>query len=157
VKFIEDDDAILFERRIALQHACQHALGHDFNACARTDPGIEADAVSDGLPDSLAQRSSHEPGSRARGQSTRLEHDDAAILKPVRAHEGKWHARGFASPGRRLEHEAAVNAQRVDDFVDQVVNGKMHRFRLTCGLRHCIRLSIVIPWRVKKKSCRVRP
>jgi hypothetical protein len=54
VKFVENDEAHVLERRVVSQQASQHALGDDFDACAGANPGIEAHTVTDRFADTLA-------------------------------------------------------------------------------------------------------
>jgi hypothetical protein len=77
VEFVEDHEPVIVEYRILLYHARQHALGDDLDARGRADLCIETRAVTDRAPDAFFTEKGHALGGCARGESSRLEHDDA--------------------------------------------------------------------------------
>jgi hypothetical protein len=54
VEFIEDDSSHPVKRWVAVEHAREHALGHNLDACARADAGITTHAKPDRFSYALA-------------------------------------------------------------------------------------------------------
>jgi hypothetical protein len=120
VEFVEQDRADALEQRIVLQHAGEDALGHDFDAGFRRDLVLEADAVTHGLADRLAQLPGHEAGSGARGDAARFQHHDLAALQPIRIQQRQRHLRGLARARRRFQHQPRMPRQRGMDLRQQI-------------------------------------
>ena len=77
VKLVEDHETILVERGVLLDHTREYALGDDLDARGTADLCVEPRAIADGAPDGLATEMRHAMRRRARGEASRLEHDDA--------------------------------------------------------------------------------
>ena len=122
VEFIEDYQTDAVEAGIALQAARKYRLGHNLDARARADLGLETDTIADGFTDLFTEQSSHEHGCGPRRQTARLEHDDAPSRQPRRIEQRQWHTRGLACTGRRLQDQRRVLrqglAQRCEDDID---------------------------------------
>ena len=82
MKLIEDHEPDIVEGRVALQHAGEHALGDDFDACVATDARVSADAKANPASDGFAEGGSHAIRRGACGDAPRLEHHDLAAVKP---------------------------------------------------------------------------
>ena len=79
VELVEDHESNAVECGIVVQLAGEDALGDHFDAGASADSGIGADAVSNALPDVLAEQGGHAVSGGARGDAPGLEHDDALV------------------------------------------------------------------------------
>ncbi len=123
MEFVKDHRADTGQVGVVLQHAGQNALGHDLDTGGFADGAGTADAKAHGLPRFFAQGRSHAFGSCTRGKAARFQHQDAAGGQPRVQHRQR-HARGLARTGGRLQHNAALAAQRVDHLRHHVINGK---------------------------------
>ena len=112
VEFVEDHQRDAFERRVVLQHPREDALGHDLDARARPDAGLEPCAEPDRLADILPEQRGHALGDRARRDAARLQHQDPLVSDPGGVEERERHHSALAGAGRRLEHDAAMRGQR---------------------------------------------
>ena len=72
VEFVEQNGRHAIERGIVEDHAGEHALGHDLDACAFRDEAREAHAQADRLANLFPKRRGHAGGGGASGD------DDAA-------------------------------------------------------------------------------
>ncbi len=82
MKFIEDHDAHTLQCRIALKHARQNAFGDHFDARIARHARIHPHPVADSATHTLAERLRHSGRHGARGEASRLEHEDALPAHP---------------------------------------------------------------------------
>ena len=128
VQFVEDHAADVFQRGIVLQHPQEQAVGHDLDAGARADLGIEPHAIAHRLADLLAERSRHAPRRGARRQTPRLLHHDLSAGEPRRVEQRQRHARRLACARRRHQHGRVAPFQRRLQAREGLVDGKrVHR------------------------------
>jgi len=113
VELIEDHGGDALERRIALHHARQHALGDDLDACGARDARLEPHAITDGLADRLTQRPCHALRHGARREPSRLQHDDAALARPWLLGKHQRHDGALAGARRCLQHRGALRGQHL--------------------------------------------
>ena len=111
VELVEQHRGDALERRVAEDHAGEHALGDHLDARARAGLRLQPHAVADRLADPLAQRLRHVRRGGARGQPARLQHDDLAAPGPVLVQQGERDPGRLAGAGRGDEHGAALRAQ----------------------------------------------
>ena len=104
MELVEQDRGHAVEAGIRLQHPRQHALGHHFDARAGSDARIEAGAIAHRFTGLFAERLRHAPRHRARGDPTRLEHQDPASLRPRFTLQRERHDCALAGTGRGLQH-----------------------------------------------------
>ena len=104
VEFVEQHRGDAVEHRIVEDEPGENAFGDDFDAGLARDFRAEAHPQADRLADALAERLRHALGRGARGEPARLEHQDAAVFRPVLAGEHQRHPRGLAGAGRRHQH-----------------------------------------------------
>ncbi len=113
VKFVENQQTHAFQRRVVLQAASENAFGDHFDACVGADLAVEANAITDGFTDLLAQFAGQSLSSGARGQAARLKHQNGLPAQPRFVEQGQRHAGGFTGAGRRFEHRFVACRQRV--------------------------------------------
>ena len=82
MKFIENHQAHVFQRRIALQQPGQHAFRHHFDPCVRRNTGIPVHPVADGPAHRFAKQRRHVTGDGPGRQPARLQHNDFAAGQP---------------------------------------------------------------------------
>ena len=111
MELIENDGGNALERRILLQHARQHALGHHLDARARGDARVETHAVADGAAGALAEGCCHARRDGTRGEPARLENDEPLTAHPVLREQRKRHHRALAGSRWRLQHGRLVGPQ----------------------------------------------
>ena len=73
MELIEDHTAHTTELWVAMEHACQYALGDDLNARLARHAGIEPHAVAHCFTDGFAQVPSHAACDRASRDAPRFE------------------------------------------------------------------------------------
>ena len=112
VKLVEDDRADAAQRRIGEHLAKQHAFGHEADACPRRADAIEPNLITDFVPKPNAALLRDTRREHARGESSRLEHDDLSVAGEPVIEQHLRNLRGFARAGRRLQHETRVSAHR---------------------------------------------
>ncbi len=71
----------------------------------------EAHPQAHGFADAFAQRMRHALGGGARGEPARLEHQDAAVFRPILASKHQRHPRRLAGAGRRHQDGHVARAQ----------------------------------------------
>ena len=103
VEFVEQHRGDALERRIALQHAREHAFGDDLDARALAHSRLEPHAVADGVADALAERRGHALGDGARREPARLEHDEPLAARPRLLEQRERDDGALAGAGRRDE------------------------------------------------------
>jgi len=79
VKFIEDDQAHPFERRIVLEPARQDPLGDNFDSRVRTNLALQTNAVAHRLAYSLTKFRRQALSCSARRKPPRLEHENSLV------------------------------------------------------------------------------
>ena len=112
VELVEQNGRHAVERGIVEDHAGEHALGHDLDACALRDEARQPHAQADRLANLLPERRGHARGGCARGDAARLEQDEALALPPGLVEQREGRARGLASARRRDEHGARMLGER---------------------------------------------
>ena len=112
VVLVEQHRRDAFERRVALQHAREHAFGDDLDARALADARLEPHAEADGIAGALAERRGHALGDGARREPPRLEHHDALAAGPRLLEQRERHDGALAGAGRRDDDGVAAGAQR---------------------------------------------
>ncbi len=141
VELIEQDRTDLFQHRVVLQHAGQDAFGDDFNACARRDLVLEADAIADGATHLFTELPRHEQRGAARGHPARFQQDDLPALQPRRIQQRQRYLGGLAGAGRGFQHQSRLRGQVLLDLWQQRGNGEergvhMQRIRGHGGRRY---------------------
>ena len=104
MKLVEDDEANVIERRVALQAAREHALRHDFDPRAWSDTRVAAHAIADGLSDLLTQELGESVRGRSRGEPSWLEHHDRAVAEPLGVDEDERHSCRLAGSRGSLQN-----------------------------------------------------
>ena len=112
VKLVEDHEADALQRRIAAQHARQHAFGHHFDTGALRDTRFATHAVAHRLADFFAQNRRHVRRRSTRRESPRFEHDQLCIRQPRLVDQRQRHTGGLAGTWWRLEHGHGACSQR---------------------------------------------
>jgi hypothetical protein len=122
VELVEQHGRDTLERRIALQHAREHAFRHHLDARAPRDARFHAHAVSDGVSGRFTERRGHSSGNRARREPAGLEHHDLAAARPRFIEQRKRNNGALARARRRLDYGVAATRERAaqggQDFVD---------------------------------------
>jgi hypothetical protein len=111
VKLVEEECGDAIERRIALQHARQDALGHDLDARPRTDAGVEPHAIADRFADRLTERCRHACSDCAGRNAARFKDDQAAIARPGFVEQGERYDGTLAGTGRCDQYGGAAVAE----------------------------------------------
>ena len=128
VEFVEEDRADAAQRRVAEHLAQEDALGDVLDAGACAGDVVQADAVADLRAERDATLPRDAGGEHPRGQTARLEDDDApAFAEQVGVEEHLRDLRGLARAGRGLEDEAAAAggvAQGGDERAFEFVDGQ---------------------------------
>ncbi|MNX62926.1 hypothetical protein D3C86_939070 [compost metagenome] len=104
VKFIEDQQAYAFERRVVLQTPGEDAFGDHFDAGVGTDLAVEPNAIAHGFADLLPQLTGQPLRRCTRGQPAGFEHQDGLPGQPRFVEQGQGYAGGFTGTGRCFEH-----------------------------------------------------
>ena len=120
MKFIEDYQAHACKRWILLQHTRQDTLGNDFDPGVPTDLRFQSHAVADGVARLFVAQTCHTPGGRARGNPSRLEHQNLAFGEPGFVEQCQRHDCSLAGTRRRLEHHFVALAQLPLQFVETI-------------------------------------
>src|SRR4051812_23599135 len=96
VKLIEDHEADTIERRVAMEHPREDALGDDLHPGARSTARLTANPEPDRLADRLAAGRRHSPSRGARSEASWLEHEDALRPQPWLDQQRQRHARSLS-------------------------------------------------------------
>ncbi len=104
VEFVEQHGSDAVEHRIVEDEPGENSLGDDFDAGLARDFGAEAHPQAYRVADAFAERRRHALGGGARGEPARLEHQDAAVFRPILAGQHQRHPRGLAGARRRHQH-----------------------------------------------------
>jgi len=104
VVLVEDQQADPVQRGVRLQAAGEDAFGDHFDARVRAYLAVQADAVTHGFTDVLAQLAGQTLGRRTRSEAPWLEHEDGLPGEPWLVQQRQRHAGGLAGAGRGLEH-----------------------------------------------------
>ena len=112
VEFVEQYRGDAVEHRIVEHKPGENSFGNEFDPRPARNFGPEAHPQAHRVADALVKRRRHALRGRARGEPARLEHQDAAVFRPIFAGENKRHPRGLAGPGRRHQHRRMMRAQR---------------------------------------------
>ncbi len=94
---------------------------------ARRDFRAEAHAQADRLADLLAERRRHASRRRARGEPSRLQHEDLFARRPGLVDQHQRHARRLAGAGRRDQHGGVIARQGRDEIGQHGVDRKRRR------------------------------
>ncbi|MCY1507820.1 hypothetical protein D9M68_421070 [compost metagenome] len=111
MEFVEDHQADPFQRRVFLQAAGEDALGHHFDAGARADLRLQADAVADSVAHRLPQFTGQALGGGTGGQPARLQHQDALPGQPRLVQQRQGHAGSLAGAGRGFQYGFVAGLQ----------------------------------------------
>ncbi len=122
VKLVEYHQAYAFERGIILQHACQNALGDDFDACLWPHFGIQAHAIAHGLTGCFTELAGQSMRGIARGDTARFQHQDFTPAEPGFIDQHQRHARGLARSGRRLEYHLVMLDELLAQLIQAIVD-----------------------------------
>ena len=122
VVLVEQHCRDAFERRIALQHAREHAFGDDLDAGAFADARLEPHAEADGVADALAERGGHALGHGARCEPARLEHHDALAAHPGLLEQRERHDGALAGAGRCDDDGVLAGAKRSGERGESLVD-----------------------------------
>ena len=123
VKFVEQHRGDAVQFGIVEDLAGEDAFGDDLDARGARHFRAEADAVADGLADTLPDRPGHPLGAGAGGDPARLQHDDLFALGPGLVEQRQRHPRGLAGAGRRHQHADVAPRERARKLVEDDVNG----------------------------------
>ena len=124
MKLVEQYRCHAFERRIALQHAGEHALGDHLDASAPTDACLETHAVTDRFADGFTERCRHACRHRARGEPARFEHDDLAAAQPRFIEQRNRHNGALAGAGWRFDDGIPLSLQNGAQLGQYFVDGQ---------------------------------
>ena len=89
---------------------------------------FEAHPQADRFADGLAERRRHAARRRAGGETSRLQQDELAALRPVGVEQRERRARGFAGAGRRDDDKVARRRERRADLRQHVVDRQRRKF-----------------------------
>ncbi|AFC31785.1 hypothetical protein PM3016_5057 [Paenibacillus mucilaginosus 3016] len=112
VELVEDQQADVLERRVALQHPRQDTFRNDLDARLGAHLRVEPHPVADRGADGFAERPGHEPGGRTGGEAPGLEHDDLASVQPRGVQQGQRHPGRLTRSGRGDQNDAGMGRQR---------------------------------------------
>ena len=112
VELVEQHARDAVECGIVEDLPCEHAFGDDLDAGLRRNQALEPHAQADRPANLFAQGRSHARGGGAGGEAARLEHDQAAALRPGLFHQRQRNARGLAGAGRGDQHRARMRCKR---------------------------------------------
>src|SRR5262249_34882060 len=101
------------EKWIIVKQAQKNAWSDGDDACRWPPLAVEANLVADLPADALAALRSHTPCCRSRGQTPRLEHQEAPRGQPRIEQRGR-HSRGFARSSRGAQHDARLATQHLN-------------------------------------------
>ena len=104
MEFVKDQQADPLQRRIGLQATGEDAFGNHFDAGLGPDLAVQAIAVTDRLPDLLAQLAGQALGRRPGGQAARFKHEDGLSIQPRLIEQCQWHTGGLTGARRRFQH-----------------------------------------------------
>ncbi len=111
MELVEHHRGDAVEHRVVEDEPGKNPFGDDFDAGFARDFRAEAHPQADRIADAFAQRMRHPLRGGARGEPARLQHQDAAVLRPILGGEHQRHPRGLAGAGRRHQHGGVVRAQ----------------------------------------------
>ncbi|MGC3968142.1 MAG: hypothetical protein QM775_12465 [Pirellulales bacterium] len=117
VELVEDHGGDVFQKRIVLQPAEEHAFGANQKPGTSRRAAFEADLIADFVAHFGAAFFRDAHGSRTSGHAARLQEDDlpatlAAIeFRQAGLKHGGRHARGFARTGRGFENHGPVRTE----------------------------------------------
>ena len=123
VELVEDDARDTFEEGVIADHAQADAGRDDEDARARGGFTVEANLIAEGFAERGAVFVGHASCRRACGDAAGFEHEYQPIPEPLVADDRRRHACGFASPGRRAEHDRTGVPQRGQQLGDNSVDG----------------------------------
>ena len=83
VKFVEDNHADAFKRRIVYNHSCQDAFCQHLNAGIFRHLRFKSHTITDGFPHLLAYHCRHSLGNLSGCQSSRFEHQDLSSIVEI--------------------------------------------------------------------------
>ena len=137
MELVEQHAGDAVERRIVEDHAGEHAFGDDLDPGARRDEALEPHPQADRPADLVAEGRGHPGGGGAGGEAARLEHDQAAALRPGLVEQRERNARRLAGAGRGDEHRARVRCERRPEggqrLVDRQRRGEVGHRRFLSG------------------------
>jgi hypothetical protein len=109
VEFVEDNRVDTLERLIGQQTAGQNALRDEPQSCARSNPFLETDLVTNRFADFFTQFPRNPSCRQAGRYSARLEYDDFAADK---TEDGRGNTSGFPCSWRGFDDEVRRAPQR---------------------------------------------
>ena len=127
MEFVENQGRDAVERWVGLDHPGEDAFGDNLDPRRGGNSRFTAHPVADGLAHRFTQTFCHPFGGPARGKAARFQHQDTAFRQAQRCVMGQHiqrHARGFASPRRRLQYGHAYAGQGIAQGGQGVVDGK---------------------------------
>ena len=127
VEFVEQHRGDAVEHRIVEDEPGENSFGDDFDPGFARDFRAEAHPQAHGFADAFAQRMRHALGGGARGEPARLEHQDAAVFRPILAGKNERHPRRLAGAGRRHQHGRVARAQGRGQFRQRGVDRQRRR------------------------------
>ena len=126
MKFIEYQNADIFEFRVILQTPCENAFRHNFNTRSRRNLALHPYGVTHRFAHDFTQRIGHALGRRPRRQASRLQHHDAFALKPRCIQQRQRHARCLASSRFGHENGTGISGQSRFKIGKHKINRKIH-------------------------------
>ncbi|MNM67038.1 hypothetical protein D3C81_785550 [compost metagenome] len=111
VELVEDQQAHTVQGRVGLQTTGENPFGNHLDPRVRADLAVQPNAITDRLPDLLAQLAGQPLGCRPCRQAPRFEHEDALPGQPRLIKQRQRHTGGLAGAGGRFEHRFVAQAQ----------------------------------------------
>ncbi len=115
VELVEDDDAGVFEERVAGEVAAEDAFGEEPEPCGRAALARETYAIADLAADGAAARPRDVLGGGSGGDATGLDDHDGAAAGEVRVEDGAGHSRRLAGARSGAQDEPVGSAERRHD------------------------------------------
>jgi hypothetical protein len=115
VKLIEQHGADVLQRRVVLQPAQQHALGHEANSRAQAGVVFKTNLVADFPAQRAVPLPSHPRRHRAGRHAPGLQDNDAPAAQPA-VQQHLRHLRRLARSGRGNQNQAIALAERLHDL-----------------------------------------
>ena len=125
--FIEQNCTDTAQGWVLLQQAQKEPIGHQLHAGVGTNAAIEPHAIAHRFTNGFPQTAGHLPGGQLGGQTPRFQHQHPALAPRFSRGQGQRHPRGFARSRWGLQHQPAMDAQRLQQLRQQRLNRQRSR------------------------------
>ena len=137
VEFVEDHAAHPRQAGVGLELPQKQPIGEQLDAGGRRDPALQPHAVAHALAHRFPEAGGQALRRRLGRQPPRLQHQDAAVVRPLGIGEGllqgQGHPRGFARTRGGLQQHGGTGPQPLHQLRQQRINRQRR-----CGCRQAL-------------------